>query len=219
MKIGSDPWRSLIATGAADMGITIAPEQVMQFAQHAQLLLTWNRRINLTAITDPQQMAVKHYLDALAPLVHIPEKALCLDIGTGAGFPGIPLKIMRPSQPMTLIDSVRKKISFVKEVIRSLALDHIEALHVRAEELAQRDVYKFSFGVIVVRAVSDLPTLVRLAEPLLAPQGRIIAFKGPKTGDEPSGEYLNHSDFEADQFEYRLPVSGDQRTLILITRR
>jgi 16S rRNA (guanine527-N7)-methyltransferase len=217
MQIGSDQWCGLIAAGAAEMGITLAPEQASQFARHAQLLLTWNRRINLTAITDPEQMALKHYLDALAPLTHIPAEAHCLDIGTGGGFPGIPLKIMRPDQSMTLIDSIRKKISFIKEVIRSLALERIEALHVRAEELAQHEHHRHRYDIILSRAVSDVVTLVRLAGPLLAPHGRIIALKGPKPSDEPTP--LNDPGFKADHHEYRLPISRDQRTLIVITRQ
>ena len=134
MQIGSQEWTAMLSEGAARMGLTVRPAQAAQFATHARLLLEWNRKINLTAITDPTQVAVKHYLDAIAPLDHIPPGGRLLDIGTGGGFPGIPLKVMRPDQPMTLIDGVRKKVNFVKHVIRALRLNRIEALHTRASE-------------------------------------------------------------------------------------
>jgi hypothetical protein len=111
----SSEWKKMVLRGARQLGIVLTPGQLDCFAQHATLLLEWNRKINLTAIVDPAEMAVKHYLDAIAPIKHIPLQGHLLDIGTGGGFPGIPLKVMRPDQPMTLIDGVRKKISFVKQ--------------------------------------------------------------------------------------------------------
>ena len=128
MQIGSDLWRQLIVKGAAEYDIDVTPLQADQFARHAGLLLEWNRKINLTAIVDPVQVAVKHYLDALIPLTHIPHDGPLLDVGTGAGFPGLVLKIMRPDQPMALIDGSRKKISFIKTIIRQLGLPQIEAI-------------------------------------------------------------------------------------------
>ncbi len=223
MRIGSDPWCELIAAGSTDLGIAISTGQIMQFARHAELLVAWNHKINLTAITEPEQIAIKHYLDVLAALPHIPEDVELLDIGTGGGFPGIPLKIMRPSQPMILIDSIRKKISFIKEVIRSLTLDRIQAIHIRAEELAQQDAQRNRYGVVISRAVAHLPAIVRIAEPLLAPDGRIIALKGPKSGSAssqgPSEHYPAGPRFRCDGFDYRLPVSGASRTLIVITHQ
>ena len=137
-RIGSDAWIDLLVQGADRLGHSLSPDQARQMALHVQLLLEWNQRTNLTAITDPVHVAVKHCLDAIAPLHLLPEEGALLDIGTGGGFPGIPLKIMRPDLDMTLIDSVRKKISFVNHVIRQLHLPRIEALHVRAQTLAEQ---------------------------------------------------------------------------------
>ncbi len=223
MRIGSEPWCELIAAGAKELGVTIASGQIMQFARHAELLVSWNRKINLTAITDPEQMAVKHYLDVMAALPYVPEDVELLDIGTGGGFPGIPLKIMHPFQPMTLIDSSRKKISFVKEVIRSLSLEQVQGIQVRAEELARQTAHRQRYGVVVCRAVAGLPAIMKLALPLLAPAGRIVAFKGPQespteSSKETAGDLTVEILFNSMHIDYRLPVSGDPRTLVVMTK-
>jgi 16S rRNA (guanine527-N7)-methyltransferase len=173
----SSEWKKMVLRGARQLGIVLTPGQLDCFAQHATLLLEWNRKINLTAIVDPAEMAVKHYLDAIAPIKHIPLQGHLLDIGTGGGFPGIPLKVMRPDQPMTLIDGVRKKISFVKQAIRQLGLQGIEAHQMRAEDLGRRPSEATQYQVIVCRALTDLSAIVTLSTPLLAPGGSIVAYE------------------------------------------
>lgn len=182
MTIGSDDWISFVLDAAAQLGIGVNRQQASQFARHAQLLLEWNRKINLTAITDPQEVAIKHFVDAIAPLDHIPARGRLLDIGTGGGFPGIPLKIMRPGQSMTLIDSVRKKINFVRHVIRQMSLERIEALHTRAEVLADSISSDEKFDIIVCRALSDPLAALKLSRSLLAPGGHVILYQGPGPG-------------------------------------
>ena len=181
MKLGSDAWKHLITSGAAQMGIEVSADQVEAFALHARELVLWNRKTNLTAIVDPQQLAVKHFLDAIAPLPHIPNQGALIDIGTGGGFPGIPLKVMRPDQPMTLIDSSRKKISFVKHIIRQLGLQKIEALHTRAQSLVLTDDHRGRYHVIVSRAVAEPAAILEIASGLPAPGCRIIIYQGPNT--------------------------------------
>jgi 16S rRNA (guanine527-N7)-methyltransferase len=202
------------------MGLQLDPRQLDRMARHAQALLEWNRTTNLTAITDPQQVAVKHFLDAILPSTHIPREGQLLDIGTGGGFPGIPLKILRPGQPMTLIDGSRKKINFVKYVIRQLGLENIEALHVRAEQFGGHPENQERFAAIVCRAVSDLNAMARLALPLLAPGGKLFLYQGPS--DAP-----RRIDGEADlgpgitveaSVPYCLPILGDQRTLVVLAK-
>jgi 16S rRNA (guanine527-N7)-methyltransferase len=149
---------------------------------------------------------------------HIPLKGPLLDIGTGGGFPGIPLKVMRPGQPMTLIDGVRKKISFVKQAIRQLGLQGIEAHQMRAEDLGRRPSEPTPYQVIVCRALTDLSAVVTLSMPLLAPGGSIVAYQGAENGDQ---------DLKPDslaglaiQFhDYRLPISGDYRSVTILTKR
>jgi 16S rRNA (guanine527-N7)-methyltransferase len=202
------------------MGLRLDPIALERMARHAQALLEWNRTTNLTAITDPVQVAVKHFLDAILPSAHIPTNGQLLDIGTGGGFPGIPLKILRPDQPMTLIDGARKKINFVKHVIRHLGLENIEALQVRAELLCGHSENQGRFAVIVCRAVSDLSAMARLALPLLAPRGKLFLYQGPSDaprrtdGDADLGQGFT---VEA-AVQYRLPKLGDQRTLVVLAK-
>src|SRR4030042_3426638 len=133
MKIGSDGWKQFLIRGAAERGISIERLQVDQFAVHASELMAWNRKMNLTAITDPVEVAVKHYLDSIAAYRLISESSRILDVGTGGGFPGIPLKILIPELHLTLIDSTLKKIHFLKHIIRTLKLRQTEAIQARVE--------------------------------------------------------------------------------------
>lgn len=174
----SAEWNHLITQGAKAFDMHLGQKEADQFAFHALELLKWNCKMNLTAITDPLDVAVKHFLDSVAPASLIPSGASLLDIGSGGGFPGIPLKITRPSVSVTLIDSSRKKVSFQKHIIRSLGLQDIEAMHIRAEDLARDPGYANAFDVIVCRALSALDSFVRMASPLLAKGGVMIALKG-----------------------------------------
>ncbi len=223
IQIESAQWLDLVMEGAAQLHLDLSRRQAAQFAQHARMVLDWNRKVNLTAITDPVQMAVKHFLDALAPLARIPSQGWLLDIGTGGGFPGIPIKIMRPAQPVTLIDGTRKKINFVKQVIRELGLKNTEALHQRAEQMASLEEHAGRYTVIVSRALADINEVVMLAKPLLATGGTIVIYKGP---GEKIPETLrfnssrrrlpDDSAFRVASFAYELPFSGDRRNVVLL---
>jgi 16S rRNA (guanine527-N7)-methyltransferase len=178
MEIGSKKWRNIIHEGAGKLGIQIEYEEMEKFSIHALELIKWNRKINLTAITDPMEVAVKHFLDAIAPVPHISPTGSLLDIGSGGGFPGIPLKICLPSVSVTLIDASRKKNNFVKHVIRILALENIDAFHVRAEDFAKKPEVSHHFDVIISRALSSMTTFAVTAIPFLKKDGVIIAMKG-----------------------------------------
>lgn len=219
MEIGSKEWIDLVQEGAPQLGVTVSHDQAGQFAQHGRWLMEWNRKTNLTAITDPQHVAVKHFLDAIAPMHHIPDNGHLLDIGTGGGFPGIPLKIMRPFQSMTLIDSVRKKIHFVKHVIRQLSLNDIQAHHTRAEALSE-DSGVEKYAVIICRALADLDRAVRLAAPLLASDGKIILYQGPNekaaTSRSTQVYTLDGITYRQNAYSYSLPVFGDARKVTIL---
>lgn len=176
MRIGSPEWRRRIQAGGIALGVSIAPERAGQFGLYGEELIRWNRRVNLTAITDPLEVAVKHFLDSAAAAPHIPPHARLLDIGAGAGFPGLALKILRPDLDVVLIDSVRKKVSFQQHVIRTLGLAGVSAVHLRAEDMAPSDENRFD--AVICRAVTDLSRFFELARPLLAPDGACIAMKG-----------------------------------------
>lgn len=178
MEIGSDAWSDVITVGARAFGVAVTAAQSAQMARHAAQLLAWNRVTNLTSVTEPAAMARTHYLDSLSAAAFVPPGAAVLDIGSGAGFPGLPLHIVCAGLRTTLIDASRKKVSFLKHVIRELGLTGISALHSRAEELPGRAGDPPRFGVIVSRALGGVEPFVRMAAPILAPAGRIVAMKG-----------------------------------------
>lgn len=189
-----------------------------RFSRYGLELLQWNRKINLTAITDARELAIKHFLDSIAAAALIPVGAFLLDIGSGAGFPGIPLKIVRPDLRITLVDSVRKKVNFQKHTIRLLGLESIEARQVRAEEFKSEK----RFEVIVSRALSSLSGFVSLALPFLARDGIILAWKGRQV--EARGEVENLLSDENKKClivslsTYRLPDIEAERTLVSVRK-
>ncbi len=218
MEIGSTEWQRLIIDGARKLGVVIDEGITAPFSIHASELLTWNRKINLTAITNPRDIAIKHFVDSLAPAGCIPDGARLLDIGSGAGFPGIPLKMLKPSIAVLLIDAVRKKINFLKQVLRILGLENIEARQIRTENLLKGTGQATSFDVIISRALSDLPPFVKSALPLLAKQGTIIAMKGKV--DEKELDAVR-ADAPGDQYSlevvrYRLPSIRAPRSIVIL---
>ena len=210
MQIGSIEWKRVLRDGAKKMGIEIDPEKSDQITVHAEALVFWARKINLTTIRDPLEVAVKHYLDSLVPAGMISSAASLLDVGSGGGFPGIPLKILIPTLSVTLIDTSRKKVNFLKYVIRTLGLEKIQAIQGRAEDLSPES----PFDVIVSRAASGLDALVSLAEPLLAADGFMVAFKGRDVQAEIQS--VGKDAFSFDIHPYVLPYLGIERSLVII---
>jgi 16S rRNA (guanine527-N7)-methyltransferase len=186
-NLSQDHDRVLLREGAEKLGITLSRHQLNQFMNYLSLLLKWNRRLNLTALHSSQEIIPKHFLDSLLPLPYIPEAAKVLDVGSGAGFPGLPIKITRPLQPLTLIDSSAKKISFLKEVIRSLSLTAVE---VRQAYLGKgspfRQTYEL-FDIIITRAVGKPLELLTAAHPYLKIKGQVILMQGLKGSEEIRG--------------------------------
>lgn len=214
-------------TGAEAFGVNLEEEHLHRFALHAEELLKWNRKINITAITDPAAVAVKHFLDSLAPARLIPRGAVVLDVGSGGGFPGIPLKVLGPGLHVRLVDASGKRVSFMKQVIRKLGLSHIDALHERAERLCQNDAFFHAFDVIVSRAFSDLSAFVALSLPLLKRDGAIVAFKGKPDPQEmadakqsiqatPCNRMGFHGPLDFEIKTYTLPFLNLERALIVI---
>ena len=225
MQIGSANWKRLIISGAAQMEIDIDSHQADQLAAHAEALALWAQKMNLTTIRDPVEVAVKHYLDSLAPVALIPQNAVLLDVGTGGGFPGIPLKIVNPSLSVTLIDASRRKVNFLKHMIRTLKLKSIEASHARLERFSPG----ILFDVIVSRAFSDLSTFTRTAAPLLAADGVLIAYKAKNVRSDIASLCNSYSEngvsdpdgidaFSFDVHSYRLPILDAERSLVIIRR-
>lgn len=215
MEIGDREWLTMLREGAASLDVEITPEQAECFAEFARLLLLWNRRFNLTAITEPEEVAIKHFIDSLAPLPLITEEARVLDIGAGGGFPSIPLKIARPSLRLTLIDSVRKKVTFQQQAILGLNLSNAEARHIRAEDYPKQ--IGGRFDVVICRALGALAAFARLALPMTAEGGRIIALKGRLKPEETDELREKLPALSVDIRRYNLPFSGDHRTLAILS--
>jgi 16S rRNA (guanine527-N7)-methyltransferase len=181
--------KKLIA-GAGKLGIRLNSRQVKQFELYYQELIEWNKKINLTAITDCSSVQVKHFLDSLTITLALPEGEMgrpdfnIVDVGTGAGFPGVPLKILFPQPRLVLIEPTTKKTAFLHYIIRKLELENVEVLNARAEEAAHLPRYRQQFALVLSRAVALLPTLVELTLPFCLVGGRFIAQKKGDVAEE-----------------------------------
>ncbi|MFZ7126799.1 MAG: 16S rRNA (guanine(527)-N(7))-methyltransferase RsmG [Desulfobacterales bacterium] len=222
MKIGSDTWKQLLLRGAEALGSPLDPRHIEMLTIFVEELLLWNRRFNLTRICDPKDIAIKHILDSLTPVPYLKPSGHVVDLGSGGGFPGIPLKVVRPDLRIDLVDASRKKVHFLKHVIRVLGLKGIQAHQKRAEELGRLGGYRGQYHAVVSRAFSDLDDLLDRAAPLLQGHGLLIAMKGRECESELSevrGRIESEGlPFALDSRVFHLPESGDTRRLVLLTR-
>ena len=164
----------------SELGISLTARQLWLFSRYEEELLEWNAKHNLTAIKDRPSIRTKHFLDSLtciAPLKEKPKNHI-VDIGTGAGFPGIPIKIMQPNSRLTLIESVGKKINFCQHIVQVLELENVEIIKARAEELGQSIKHRQKYDLAIARAVARLPTLVEYLLPFVRIGGLMLAQKG-----------------------------------------
>lgn len=166
------------------MSISLNKEQYDQFYAYMVLLIEWNEKINLTAITEPQEIILKHFVDSLTIAKYIEEGKTIIDMGTGAGFPGIPLKIYRNDVKVVLADSLNKRIKFLNEVIEKLQLKNIETIHCRAEELGKNKEYREKFDYATSRAVANLSTLSEYLLPFVKLNGSGIFMKTMEIDEE-----------------------------------
>ena len=167
------------------LSLTLTDAQYAAFDAYYALLVDWNGRMNLTAITDPVEVAQKHFADSLLPLAFgmIPEGARCIDVGTGAGFPGVPLLIARPDLDMTLLDSLAKRLKFLDAVLSELSLK-AKTIHARAEEGGRMSHLRAGFDAVLSRAVAPAPVLLELTLPFAKVGGASVCFKGPALSEE-----------------------------------
>lgn len=209
--------KDLLLAGAKELGVTISPAQLASLDSFAEELKKWNKKINLTAIDDDQGIAVKHLVDSLSLLKVVNGSGSLLDIGSGGGFPGIPVKILLPELSIVSVDAVVKKISFQKQAVRLLQLADFTPLHVRAETLAAD--YAASFDWVVSRAFSDLPSFVAMALPLVKREGRIVAMKGRNAAEEVAAAEpaLAKMGVRVESVhDFQLPGAGDARSLVVM---
>ena len=206
-------------TGEASIGLS--HEQARLLSRHVRIMLEWNPRLNLTRIAEPEEIVIKHVLDSIVPAKFIPSSGHALDIGTGAGFPGIPLKIVNPDLQMVLLDSSRKKVSFLTAAAAALGLKGIQALHGRWQEFSEAEGHMSRFDLITMRAVRlEAEHITRLASSVLAPGG-VFAWWGA-TGSEQVTEpgdsgtaganYCPDMEFQGD-LHYMLPRIKQRRAI------
>lgn len=171
--------KDIFKNGISEAGLDINEEKIEKFNIFSKLLVEWNEKMNLTAVTDPDGISVKHFLDSVAPLsvIEIKENAKIIDVGTGAGFPGVPLKIMREDLEFTFMDSLNKRINFLKEVSSSLDFNKAEFIHSRAEEAGNNKNFREKYDFAVSRAVANLKVLCEYCLPFVKVGGIFAAFK------------------------------------------
>lgn len=209
-----DDIRMLLRSMAKQMDIKITPEQAEQFQIYFEMLVEWNEKINLTAITDPAGVAEKHFIDSLTLLTQCrikPGAKLC-DVGTGAGFPGLPVKILRPDIQLTLLDGQNKRLQFLGEVCGKLGME-AQRIHKRAEEAGRVTTMRESFDVVTARAVAPLNVLAEYCLPLTKMKGLFLAMKGP--GAEKELEQAENAlellgGHKAQVISFTLPEAGER---------
>jgi 16S rRNA (guanine527-N7)-methyltransferase len=169
-----------LSEGAAAIGVRLGPAELDRFASYHREILLWNRRINLVSERSAQEIVIRHFIDSLtpAPFLDRPDGAL-IDLGSGGGFPGIPLRIALPGLHLSLVEASRKKSSFLSHVVRTLRLDGVQVIRQRVEELTVKEAFAGRFDTLISRAAFKLPDLIRTASFFLKPGGQLIAMKGP----------------------------------------
>ncbi len=204
-----------------EIDIVFTEEQLEQFYNYMNLLIEWNEKINLTAIIEPKEIILKHFIDSLTIIKYMEPNKTLIDIGTGAGFPGIPVKILRKDLKITLLDSLNKRIKFLNEVIEKLSLKNITTTHARIEEYAKNKEYREKFDIATSRAVANLTTLTEYMLPMVKVKGKAICMKGADVDEEMlksknSIKILGGKIYKVEEF--KLPKSEYKRNLIIIEK-
>ncbi len=216
--------REILKEGAREFGLELSPEELDRFDTFTGLLLSWNQKFNITRITEPEEIAVRHYLDSLAPLLFVkPAKgASVIDIGTGGGMPGLPLKIVRPDLKLSLLDAVRKRLTFIEAAAGEMGLSDVSVVHSRAEDAGRDRLFRERYDFAVSRAVARLRLLLELCLPFCKVGGTFIAYKGPDVEEEleeaKRALRLLGGEVEA-VHKFTLPHGGEARTLIFVKKK
>jgi len=216
-----------LTRGLSELGLELNSTQVKQFELYYQELLKWNKRINLTAITDYEEVQIKHFLDSITVTLALAKEDMnnpnlsIIDIGTGAGFPGLPLKIFLDQSRLVLLDSTAKKAAFLRHISQELRLSNVEIVTGRAEETAHLPLYRQQFALVVSRAVASLSTVVELALPFCQIGGKFVAQKKGEISQEinNASKAINVLGGNLNQVkEIRLRELGDERYLVIIDK-
>ena len=176
----------MLSQGANELNIELTPDIAQAMLKYMDFMLEWNEKVNLTTITQPEEVIIKHFLDSLTLIatVEIGSNSKIIDVGTGAGFPAIPLKLVRPDIKLTMLDSLGKRVNFLKEACAHVGIKGAECLHGRAEDLAQNPDYREKFDIATARAVAGLNVLCEYCLPFVKVGGHFLAMKGPDVMEE-----------------------------------
>lgn len=216
-------FEEILAARADEVGIPLTAEQIGQFSVYNEMLLDWNTRMNLTALTAPEDVAVKHIIDSLTAY----DAALfdgarrLIDVGTGAGLPGIPLAVYAPHLTVTLLDSLNKRVRFLTEVTASMGLQNVRCIHARAEESARTAEHRAAYDIVVSRAVARLPVLLEYTLPFVRVGGTLLALKGRAYAEEQKEARRAAEVLGGDRITARpvhLPGLDDVRAILTVTK-
>jgi len=205
-----------------ELGVELDDFKISQFVKYKELLLYWNEKMNLTAITDEKDILLKHFVDSvsLVPFFDFDGKKV-IDVGTGAGFPGIPIKIVKPSVELTLLDSLKKRISFLENVVSEIGLSSVKCVHSRAEDGGQNKDFREKFDICVSRAVAKLSVLSEYCLPFVKNGGCFISLKGPEVKGEieNAGKAIEILGGKIDTVKkIEIPFTDIKHTLIMIKK-
>lgn len=223
--MADNKWMDIFRKVVARWDVQVKPDQMDFFEAYIHELLVWNEKINLTALREPEHIALGHFADSLAVMildeVFGMKSTRAVDIGSGAGFPGLPIKIMNSTWHMTLIESIGKKCDFLKTVSNVLELNHVEVMYKRSEELGNDKAHRETYDLAFARALSSLSTLIEYSMPLLKVGGFLIAHRGRTAADEVSR--VNNALFEMGATvkeirHYEIPGLGGSRALVVIQK-
>ena len=216
-----DKFKSVFETHLNNINIKLENRQQEDFFKYMNLLIEWNKKINLTAIIKPEDIILKHFVDSLTILNEIENNTRLIDIGTGAGFPGIPLKIVNDSLDITLLDSVNKKLLFLNDVIDKLELKNIRTVHGRTEDLAHNKMYREKFDCCTSRAVAQMNVLAEYMLPFVKVKGKCICMKGLEIEEEINNSRNALSTLGGKIKEVKnlsLSNNGDNRNVIIVDK-
>ena len=214
----------ILEDGCQAFGVTLTDKQIEQFEKYYELLVEWNKVMNLTGITEFDEVMQKHFVDsaAAAKYVEMEKVNSLIDVGTGAGFPGIPLKIVYPHIQVTLLDSLNKRIKFLEEVVDNLGLTGIETVHGRAEDAAKKAEYREQFDLSVSRAVANLASLTEYCLPFVKVGGKFVSYKSVSVDEEITQSkkvvYVLGGEIEKVE-KFNLPESDMERALVIIEKK
>jgi 16S rRNA (guanine527-N7)-methyltransferase len=212
----------ILKEGAKEVGVSLSQEMIQMFFIYLKELKEWNQKINLTSLKEDKTIITKNFIDSLSLVPHLPSRSSLLDLGSGAGFPGIPVKIAKPSLKVTLLEATRKKASFQQHLIRSLGLSRINVIQGRAESLKSDSALPASFDIVTSRAFSKLKKFLMLGEPFVREGGCLVAMKGRQAEGElkDSQDVIKALSLHINRkVELQIPPLKEKRWLIFIGKR